>query len=72
MLYCLLWSTAHTDISENVIVIHGSRSMHSIDRLILNYVLIAHFSLILTRICLSIVASKLIILTISNGLPRWC
>lgn len=46
--------------------------MHSIDCLILNYVLIAHFSLILTRICLSIVASKLIILTISNGLPRWC
>ena len=46
--------------------------MHSIDRLILNYVFIAHFSLILTRICLSIVASKSIILTISNGLPRWC
>lgn len=72
MLYCLLWSTASTDISENVIVIHGSCSIHSIDCLILNYVLIANFSLIWTRICLSIVGSKLINLTISNGLPRWC
>ena len=72
MFYCLLWSTVSTDISENVIVIDGSRSIHSIDCLILNYVLIVHFSLILTKICLSIVGSILIILTISNGLPRWC